>query len=200
MPDERTHDTTTVAKFLLLTPRRVRQLTAEGIFSRARDADGEELRGRYSLVATTHAYIRFLREGRLDDPREMDLTRSRSRLALARAQEAEMRLAALHGKMHRAEDVEFIITQIYTAVKASLLGLPSRSARLLVGKTDLHAIIAILTDEIHAALAELVEINAAMFNAQNEAYLATLFPEPAPKATNANGNGAEATSDEFDTD
>jgi phage terminase Nu1 subunit (DNA packaging protein) len=201
MPDERTHDTVTIAKVLLLTPRRVRQLTVDGIFFRARDAGGEELRGRYALIPTVHCYIKYLREGRLDDPREADLTRSRSRLALVRAQEAELRLAALQRKMHHAEDVEFIITQIYTAIRSTLLAIPSRTARLLVGKTDLHSIILILNAEIEHALNELVEINAAMFAKQNEAYLEKVFPEPAPKAANGNGDsGAGIESDAFDSD
>jgi hypothetical protein len=53
--------------------------------------------------------------------------------------------------------------------------------------------------EIEAALEELVEINAAMFQAQNEQYLGKLFPEP--ERSSGNGNGAaEETSDEFDSD
>jgi hypothetical protein len=56
---EHTHPTEMIAKFLLLTPRRVQQLTAEGVLTRARDLEtGEFLRDRYSLIETTHAYIR----------------------------------------------------------------------------------------------------------------------------------------------
>jgi hypothetical protein len=66
---ERTYQTEVIAKALLLTPRRVRQLTVEGVLTRARDpATGEFLRGRYELFPTLHAYIRFLREGRLRIP------------------------------------------------------------------------------------------------------------------------------------
>ena len=46
-----------------------------------------------------------------------------------------------------------------------------------------------------------VEINAAMFAKQNEAYLEKVFPEPAPKAANGNGDsGAGIESDAFDSD
>jgi hypothetical protein len=53
--------------------------------------------------------------------------------------------------------------------------------------------------EIEAVLSELVEINAAMFHAQNEQYLGKLFPEPAPQKA-GNGNGAQEEPDEFDAD
>jgi hypothetical protein len=96
---------------LLLTPRRVRQLTAEGVFTRAHDPEtGEFLRSRYSLVETTHAYIKFLREGKLDDPDESNYVRSRSRRMYALAESEELRLKVLKGALHRAEDVEYFMS------------------------------------------------------------------------------------------
>jgi len=62
------------ARFLLLKRRAESvSLTAEGVFTLPAPANpetGEFLRGRYSLFETTHAYIKFLREGKLDDPDE----------------------------------------------------------------------------------------------------------------------------------
>jgi len=42
----------------------------------------------------------------------------------------------LRANCNRAEDVEFLMTQRDTAIKAQFLAIPSRTARLLVGKTD----------------------------------------------------------------
>jgi hypothetical protein len=50
-----------LARFLLLSPRRVQQLIEEGVLHRARDVDGTELRGRFHLVESAQSYIRFLR-------------------------------------------------------------------------------------------------------------------------------------------
>ena len=80
-----------------------------------------------------------------------------------------------------------------------LLAIPSRTTRLLIGKTDFQQIHDIQMREIEAVLSELVEINAAMFHAQNEQYLGKLFPEPAPQKA-GNGNGAQEEPDEFDAD
>jgi phage terminase Nu1 subunit (DNA packaging protein) len=125
---ERTYPTELVAKALLLTPRRVRQLTAEGIFTRARDPEnGEALRGRYELFPTLHAYIRFLRDGRLEDPDESNYVRARTRRMTAAAEVEELRFGQLKGRLHRSEDIEFVITQIFTSIKSKLLAIPSRS-------------------------------------------------------------------------
>jgi phage terminase Nu1 subunit (DNA packaging protein) len=200
---ERTYPTEVIAKALLLTPRRVRQLTAEGVFTRARDPEtGEFLRGRYELFPTLHSYIRFLREGRLEDPDESNYVRARTRRMITEARLAELRYQTAIGKLHRAEDVEFVFTQIFTGIRAKLLAIPSRTARLLIGKTDFGEIVSVLQAEVEFALTELVAVDRSMFQSANEQYLASLLPEPIP----ANGNGqqgredADADDERFDSD
>ena len=73
-------------------------------------------------------------------------------------------------------DVEFVMTHRDTAIKARFLALPSRVARLLVGKTDFQEIFALLTEEVTAALEEIRAYDPHAFNELNEKYLATLFP------------------------
>jgi phage terminase Nu1 subunit (DNA packaging protein) len=189
---ERTYPTEVIAKALLLTPRRVRQLTAEGVFTRAREPEtGEFLRGRYELFSTLHAYIRFLREGRLEDPDESNYVRARTTRMIVEARLAELRYQTAVGKLHRSEDIEFIFTQIFTSIRSKLLSLPSRCARLLIGKTDIADIVAVLQAEVELTLTELVAIDSSMFQHANEAYLAGLVPEPA----SANGNGQQGRED-----
>jgi hypothetical protein len=183
---ERTYPTETVAKLLLLTPRRVRQLTAEGVLTRARDPEsGEFLRGRYELFPTLNAYIQFLREGRLDDPVETAYTKARSRRMIAEAEQAELRLKVLKGKLHYAEDVEFVMTTMLPAVKARLLAIPSRTTRLLIGKTNFQEIFGLLYGEIELALKELSTYNPSDFAEQNAEYLASVDAA----AVQYNGNG-----------
>jgi hypothetical protein len=59
------------------------------------------------------------------------------------AQLAQLRYETAVGKLYRAEDIEFVITQIFTAVKNKLLALPSRTSRLVIGKSNLGEIVAI---------------------------------------------------------
>jgi hypothetical protein len=70
-----------------------------------------------------------------------------------------------------------------------LLSLPSRTARLLIGKIDIVDIVAILQAEVELALTELVAIDSSMFQRANE--LASLVYEP----VTANGNGQHGRED-----
>jgi phage terminase Nu1 subunit (DNA packaging protein) len=200
---ERTYPTEVIAKALRLTPRRVRQLTAEGVFIRARDPEtGEFLRGRYDLFPTLHAYIRFLRDGKLEDPDESNYVRARTRRMITEARLAELRYQTAVGKLHRCENVEFVFTQIFTGIRAKLLAIPSRTARLLIGKTDFGEIVSVLQAEVELALTELVAIDRSMFQSATEQYLATLLPEPIPSSGNGQREREDADTDDarFDSD
>ena len=61
-----TYPVATIAKLLLLTERRVQQLTREGVLPRAD-------RGRYELAPVVQAYVRYLRDRML--PSEAGLRR-----------------------------------------------------------------------------------------------------------------------------
>jgi phage terminase Nu1 subunit (DNA packaging protein) len=190
-----------LAKLLILTPRRVQQLIDEGVLRRARDEDGNELRGRFHWIECVQSYIRYLRS-RLEsgDLTETKFLDARSRRMTAQAQMAELRLAALKGTYHRAEDVEFLMTQRDSAIKAQILALPSRVARLLVGKTDFQEIYNLLMAEVVALLENLSGYDPRAFTKANEEYLARLFPE-APAAVKPNGSGkGESEAEAIETD
>jgi hypothetical protein len=53
---------------------------------------------------------------------------------IAVAEVAELQLAVLKGKLHRTEDVEFIMTNRDSAIRARLLAIPARTTRLLIAK------------------------------------------------------------------
>jgi hypothetical protein len=114
---------------------------------------------------------------------------------ITEARFAELRYQTAVGKLHRAEDVEFVFTQIFTGIRAQLLAIPSRTARLLIGKTDFCEIVSVLQAEVEFALTELLAIDRSMFQIANEQYLASLLPKPVP----ANGNGQQGRED-ADTD
>jgi phage terminase Nu1 subunit (DNA packaging protein) len=180
--------TTQLARLLLLSERRIQQLVRAGVLKHAFDEDtGRELRGRFRFVANLHSYLKYQRNelGRSDDVTELRYLEGRSRRMTALAEAEEMRLGQLKGKLFRAEDIEFVVTQVFTAIKNKLLAVPSRVGRLLIAKTDIVEITTLLKDEVELALTELTTIDRSMFAAQNEAYLASLFPNGAKP----NGNG-----------
>jgi phage terminase Nu1 subunit (DNA packaging protein) len=194
---EGTVTTSQLAGLLLLSERRIQQLVRGGILKHALEENtGRELRGRFRFVPNLHAYLRYQR-GELgsDDVTETRYLDGRARRMTALAEAEELRLKQLKGELHRSADIEFVMTNIFTAVKAKLFSIPSRVTRLLIGKTSFQEIFDLIMREIEAACSELVEINATMFAAQNETYLASLFPNGAKP--NCNGeHGAPAESDD----
>jgi hypothetical protein len=83
----------------------------------------------------------------------------------------QLRLKRIHGKLHRAEDVEFCLTQMITACRQRLLALPSRCCHSLQAKTNPAEIAEILRNEVETALRELSEYDPRKFEAANEEYL-----------------------------
>jgi hypothetical protein len=65
---------------------------------------------------------------------------ARARRMTALAAVEELRLKRIHGELHHGRDVEFVMTQMLTALKSRLLSLPSRCAPYLVGKTNVAEI------------------------------------------------------------
>jgi hypothetical protein len=115
---------------------------------------------------------------------------------IAVAEAAELQLAVLKGKLHRTEDVEFIMTNRDSAIRARLLAIPARITRLLIGKTDPNEIRDLLNAKIYGALNSLVAYDPAVFSKQNEEYLAHLFPDAAANLANSNGGNGDLVSDD----
>jgi phage terminase Nu1 subunit (DNA packaging protein) len=190
--------TTQLAELLLLSERRIQQLTRAGVLKHAYDEqDGHELRGRFRWVEAIQAYIRYLRqEFGSEDVTETKFLDARSRRMIAVAEAAELQLAVLKGKLHRTEDVEFIMTNRDSAIRARLLAIPARVGRLLVGQTDLNEIRDLLNAESYSALNSLVAYDPSVFSEQNEEYLAHLFSAPAAKLADSNGGNGDLASDD----
>lgn len=190
MPRASTIDTTQLGKLLDLTPRHIQRLTVDGVLIRARDDDGKELRGRFEVFANVRAYVKYLREAaRLDDISESKYIRLRNQKMAAESRAAELKVGLMERKLHRAEDVEHVITNMITACRARLLAIPSRISRRLVGKKHFKEIYNIIYDEIVLALKELSSYNAETFAQETEDYLIGMGAE-------LGKNGETAPSDE----
>lgn len=123
-----------IAKIFGVSTRRIEQLKAEGIIK------GQGKPTKYDLLPTIQAYIKYLsdkangREKKEKDARlETDKLDAEKRIKAAKAEVAEMELAELQGKLHRAEDVEAITTDHVLFLRSMLMAMPGKLAVDLAG-------------------------------------------------------------------
>ena len=123
-----------IAKIFGVSTRRVEQLKTEGVIK------GQGKPTKYDLLPTIQAYIKYLSDkanGRekkeIDAKLETDKLSAEKRIKTAKAEIAEMELKELKGKLHRAEDVEAIMTDILLFLRAMLMAMPGKLAVDLSG-------------------------------------------------------------------
>lgn len=123
-----------IAKIFGVTTRRVEQLKAEGVIQ------GQGKPTKYDLLPTIQAYIRYLSDkahGREKKERAAELEEAKLTAEVdikkAKAQAAQMELEELQGKLHRAEDVEAIMTDHVLFLRSMLMAMPGKLAVDLAG-------------------------------------------------------------------
>lgn len=138
--------------------RRIEQLKAEGII------EGEGRPTRYKLVPTLKRYIKYLDDkanGREQKQtvaqQEEEKLRAEVRLKKAKAKTAELELDELQGKMHRAEDVEAVMTAHVLQVRSMLMSLPGKLAVDLAALTTPAEISSRIRQDINYILEHLSE-------------------------------------------
>lgn len=87
--------------------------------------------------------------------RMLTLDEARTRKLSAEAELAELELAKVRGDLVRTEDVIKAWEDVLRAMKAKLLGIPSKSAPILAAEDNAGEILKILDLEIEEALNEL---------------------------------------------
>jgi hypothetical protein len=95
----------------------------------------------------------------------------RNRRMESESEMSDLRLKLFKNTLHRADDVEFILTNMLTAFKARVLAIPSRVSRQLIGQTKFQVVYDLLMAEIELALREMVAYDHTQFAQQREAYL-----------------------------
>jgi phage terminase Nu1 subunit (DNA packaging protein) len=145
-----TYPVTTIAKLLLLTERRVQQLTAQGVLPKAE-------RGRYELAPVVQAYVRYLRDRSVgaDAAGPDEIGANTARLVRARARAAEIELEELEGKRFRSEDVTAAWQALVGAVRARVLAMPTKLVAVLSAEMSQRERSAVITAVVHEALEEL---------------------------------------------
>jgi len=179
--DDRTIvNTKTIAKMFNMTERNVRYLVEEGVIARV-------AHGRYDLIDTVSRYITFLKmsfDG-IDENKVIEsLDYEKWLHEKAKREKAEIELAHLKREMHKADEVEKIQNHMVMAFRSKMLTLPSKSALLLASKDDPKMIEALLERDIHEALAELAEYDAAQYFTEDNVELDLEGDEDGPKTDN----------------
>lgn len=148
------YPSTTIAKLLDITERRVHQLVKEGILPRAS-------RGNYELVPCVQGYIRYLRRERLANNDVMPISSSseRTRLIKIQADKLELEMGILKGKILYAKEAETGWNNLVARCRAVLLGIPNRLAHQLASISNPQELAHLLKQAIYEALLELTTTN-----------------------------------------
>lgn len=131
---ENLQSTQVIAKIFGVSTRRVEQLKTDGVIK------GHGKPTKYDLLPTIQAYIRYLSDkanGREKKETTAELEEAKLRAEVdikeAKAKAAQMELKELQGKMHRAEDVEAIMTDHVLFLRSMLMAMPGKLAVDLSG-------------------------------------------------------------------
>lgn len=146
---ETTYGAEVIARLLVITPRRLQQLTKEGYLPKSE-------RGRYELVPVVQAYIRYLRDRAVKgDLGDDDFGTHKTRLIKAKADIAEIEAAQLRQELLPRGLVIQTWQGIVAAARARLLALPSKAAHQLLGARTLVEAEEVVRGYVYEALTEL---------------------------------------------
>lgn len=143
-----------------VSDRRIRQMAEEGIVSRA-------AKGRYKLVDSIKNYlltIKLAAEGvgiELADG-EINLDEEKGLHERVKRHISELKLQIMKGGLHKAQDVEIVMTDMLVAFKTRMMNIPSKVAPILESR-DAAFIKDRLTSEVIEALNELKDYDPRAF-------------------------------------
>jgi phage terminase Nu1 subunit (DNA packaging protein) len=143
--------------------RTIRDLADKGIVKR-------DSHGKYLFWNSAKGYITALKVANAgknnakteDDEDLIDLDTERAQHERLKKEITEIKLLLIKGKVHKAEDVEAVMTDMFEKFKSKMTALPSKLAKKLEGKSRIQ-IQQILKKEIDNALVELASYNPADF-------------------------------------
>lgn len=117
-------DSKTIAALFDMTPRRVQQLTKDGVIAAVKEGNAN----RYDLLPTIQRYIRYLTakaNGREPSKKDSEIEGRRleaeADLKRSKADIAALQLSELEGTMHRSEDVEAVMTDLVYNIRSMLV-------------------------------------------------------------------------------
>lgn len=122
-----------IAQVFQMTVRRVQQLNQEGIIQTVEIQQGKRKFRRYDLIPTIMQYIKYLSDKANGRKQRQSVTdkedaklQAEVDLKTAKAKIVQLELDELEGRMHSADDVESMTTDLVLAVRSALLSLPGQ--------------------------------------------------------------------------
>lgn len=147
MASPATHSLETISKLLDLTPRRVQQLSKEGVIPKAE-------RGRYELVPAVRGYIRYLKE-RSINPGVVSFDEVRARKTAAEAELVEIELKERRNSLVPVSDVIDAWLELIAACKSRMLSMPAKLAPVVAVEDNPAICKRIIEEQTLEALDEL---------------------------------------------
>lgn len=144
---------TGMAQVLGVTQPRVHQLIQDGII--LKDPAGNVL-----VIESLKNY--YKQKAAIEDTEDVDLAKERALHEKAKREIAELKLAKMQGSVYDARTVELVMTEMYSNLRTQLLGLPSKLAPILEGKSK-EEIYTAMTKELEEKLSELSQYSPELF-------------------------------------
>lgn len=142
-----------LAEALGLTPRRIRQLSADnGLFRVQTDK-------RYNLTECIQEYIKFKLEVETSRGNDLDYWEEKARHEEAKRKITEMKLSRMRRESFDASDVEDVWAALILGFREELQALPHKLAPLLIGLDDMAEIDRTIEAEMNSALLTLSQFD-----------------------------------------
>lgn len=153
-----------LARAIGVTQQQVSNLVKQGTVVR----DDADKSGGVLIFESVKRYYQGRAAASGQGEEEIDINRERALHEAADRKIAELKLAKMESRAYDARTVELVMTEQLSNLRTQLLGLPTKLAPLLAGKTR-EEIYETLTGEIKDKLSELSEYSPALF--ADEEYL-----------------------------
>lgn len=132
------------------------------------------------LGETVRSYINYrINQANPESKNSPDLESARLRKLNAEAQEKELRVQLIKGKLHRSEDVEACVNDMNTQVRSTLINLSVRICRVVAGKDNPLEIRQAVDKEVAPAFNALRDYFASDYYARNPQQ--PLLPDEVPE-------------------
>jgi phage terminase Nu1 subunit (DNA packaging protein) len=147
-----------LAQFVGVDPRRIQQLTKEGVIKKE---PGDKKTAKYDFVRNVHSLLQYYRQ-KSDSRRSGDsdeMANEKLKQISVKRKLEELKLAQLEGDLHKAEDIERVIGAVLTRLRINLLAIPMGLAPILRDMDDTREIAEKLDERIRRAMNEVADMD-----------------------------------------
>jgi phage terminase Nu1 subunit (DNA packaging protein) len=146
-----TYPVTTIAKLLMISERRVQQLTKDGVIPKAE-------RGRYELAPAVQGYIKFLQERAIGkEVGTIDYNVEKARLVKLQADKAHLEVQELHRNLVDVGEVMDAWTSMLVDIKTKILTIPAMVSPVVATEDQPGVVQDLLDRTLRDALRDLSE-------------------------------------------